>query len=148
MAPWGCGGIVRLALGTDFTIGDSVLYEYGQIGILIIVALIFPLGAIVTSWALRYVRIRPWVASDPIKEDIYECGLRTEGSSHPQFNFRFYSIALGFVILDVDIIFLFPWALVFQDIGWMAYAKGLGFLGILVIGLVYVWKKRALEWRL
>ncbi|MEX0784882.1 MAG: NADH-quinone oxidoreductase subunit A [Dehalococcoidia bacterium] len=125
-----------------------MLYEYGQIGILVIVALIFPLGAIVTSWALRYARVRPWVPSDPVKEDIYECGLRTEGSSHPQFNFRFYYIALGFVIIDVDIIFLFPWALVFEELGWEAYFKGLGFIGILVVGIIYAWRKRALEWRL
>ena len=148
LAPRRPGGIVRLALGTDFTIGDNVLYEYGQIGILVIVALVFPLGAIVTSWALRYVRVRPWVPSDPVKDDIYECGLRTEGSSHPQFNFRFYYIALLFVLFDVEIIFLFPWGLVFDNLGWTGYFEGLGFIAILALGILYAWRKRALEWRL
>lgn len=148
MAAFAAGGIVRLALGTDFTIGDSVLYEYGQIGILVIVALIFPLGAIVTSWALRYVNVRPWVAQDPVKTDTYECGLRTEGSSHPQFNFRFYYIALLFVLFDVEIVFLFPWALVYDQVGWAGYFEGLGFIAILCLGILYAWRKRALEWRL
>lgn len=137
----------RRSFGTDFTIGLTVLYPYGHIGILVIIALIFPLGALVTSWALKYVRIRPDVPSDPVKEDIYECGLRTEGPSLVQFNFRFYYIALLFVLFDVEIVFLFPWALVFDDIGWAAYGKGLLFIGTMVIGGLYAWRKRALEWR-
>jgi NADH:ubiquinone oxidoreductase subunit 3 (subunit A) len=117
-----------------------VLYEYGQIGILVIVALIFPLGAIVTSWALRYARVRPWVASDPVKEDIYECGLRTEGTSHPQFNFRFYYIALSFGSSTWTSSSCFPGDGI-PGPGWDAYF-GLGFIAILVVGIVYAWRKR------
>jgi NADH-quinone oxidoreductase subunit A len=124
-----------------------VLYPYGHIGILIIIALIFPLGALMTSWALQYLRIRPNVPSDPVKDDIYECGLRTEGPSLVQFNFRFYYVALLFVLFDVEIIFLFPWALVFDDIGWAGYGKGLLFIATMVVGGLYAWRKRALEWR-
>ena len=123
------------------------MYEFGQIGILAIIALVFPLGALVTSWALRYVRIRPSPDSNPVMEDTYECGLRTEGPSLVQFNFRFYYIALLFVLFDVEIIFLFPWALVFDKIGWQGYVEGLGFIGILCLGILYAWRKRALEWR-
>jgi NADH-quinone oxidoreductase subunit A len=133
-------------LGTDFTIGGPVLYDYGQIGILVIIALVFPLGAVVTSWALKYVRVRPDVPSDPVKEDTYECGVRTEGPSLVQFNFRFYYIALLFVLLDVEIVFLFPWALVFEEAGWVGYGKGLLFIGTFVIGGVYAWRKRAMDW--
>lgn len=124
-----------------------MLYEYGQIGVLIVVALLFPLGAVVTSWALKFVRIRPEVPSDPVKEDIYECGLRTEGPSLVQFNFRFYYIALLFVLFDVEIVFLFPWALVFDKVGIAGYVEGLGFIGILCLGILYAWRKRALEYR-
>jgi NADH-quinone oxidoreductase subunit A len=123
-----------------------VFHEYGQIGILVLIAIIFPLGAVVTSWALQHVGIRPKVPSDPVKDDIYECGLRTEGPSHPQFNFRFYYIALLFVLFDVEIVFLFPWAVVFDEVGWAALGKGLIFIGTFVIGGLYAWKKRALEW--
>ncbi len=124
-----------------------MLYEYGHIGILVIVALIFPLGALVTSWALQFVNIRPSSKPDVVRDDTYECGLRTEGPSLVQFNFRFYYIALLFVIFDVEIVFLFPWALVFDKIGWIGYLEGLGFIGILCLGILYAWRKRALEWR-
>ncbi|WP_322817604.1 NADH-quinone oxidoreductase subunit A [Tepidiforma sp.] len=125
-----------------------MLYEYGHIGILVIVALIFPLGAVVTSWALQFVKIRPKFRPDAVRDDIYECGLRTEGPSLVQFNFRFYYIALLFVLLDVEIIFLFPWALVFDTVGWVGYGKGLLFIATFVVGGIYAWRKRALEWRL
>ncbi len=124
-----------------------MLHQYGHIGILVIIALIFPLGAVVTSWALRMVRVRPDVPSDPVKEDTYECGLRTEGPSLVQFNFRFYYIALLFVLFDVELVFLFPWAVIYDTIGVTGYFEGLGFISILALGILYAWKKRALEWR-
>jgi len=125
-----------------------VLYEYGHIGILVIIAMVFPLGALVTSWAFQYIRVRPPSKPDPVRDDIYECGLRTEGPSLVQFNFRYYYIALLFVLLDVELIFLFPWGLVFDQFGWVGYGKGLLFIGTFVIGGVYAWRKRALEWNL
>lgn len=125
-----------------------MLYEYGHLGILVIIALIFPLGAVVTSWALQFVGIRPAVPSDPVKEETYECGVRTEGDSLPQFNFRFYYIALLFVLFDVELIFLMPWAVVFAEVGAAGYAKVLLFIGIFLVGSLYAWRKRALEWRL
>jgi len=125
-----------------------VFHEYGHVGVLVIIALVFPLGAVVTSWALKFVRVRPDVPSDPVRTDTYECGLRTEGPSLVQFNFRFYYIALLFVLFDVEIVFLFPWATVFDKVGVSGYLEGLGFVGILVLGVVYAWRKRALEWRL
>ena len=125
-----------------------MLYQYGHIGILFIIALLFPLGALVTSWAFGFIRIRPATPANPIKDDIYECGLRTEGPSLVQFNFRFYTIALLFVLFDVELMFLFPWALVFDAMGWTGYFEGLGFIGVLSLGVLYAWRKRALEWRL
>jgi len=124
-----------------------VLHEYGQIGILVIIALVFPLGALVTSWAFKFVNVRPDTDEDPVKTDTYECGLRTEGPSQVQFNFRFYYIALLFVLFDVEIVFLFPWALVFENLGWAAYGKGLLFIATFLVGGIYAWRKRALEWR-
>jgi NADH:ubiquinone oxidoreductase subunit 3 (subunit A) len=124
-----------------------VFHEYGHIGILVIIAIIFPLGAVVTSWAFKFVGIRPSVPSDPVKEDIYECGLRTEGPSLVQFNFRFYYIALLFVLFDVELVFLFPWAVIYDTLGWPAFFEGIGFIGILSLGILYAWRKRALGWR-
>jgi NADH-quinone oxidoreductase subunit A len=76
----------------------------------------------------------------------YECGEVPEGSAWIRFNIRFYVIALIFIIFDVEIVFLLPWAVVFKKLGTFAYIEGLIFIAILVVGLAYVWKKGDLEW--
>lgn len=76
----------------------------------------------------------------------YECGEVPEGSAWIRFNIRFYVIALVFIIFDVEIVFLLPWAVVFKNLGLFAFVEGLVFIGILVVGLAYVWKKGDLEW--
>ncbi len=124
-----------------------MLHEYGQIGILVIIALIFPLGAILTSWALHFVRVRPDMPGNPVKDATYECGIRTEGESLVQFNFRFYYIALLFLLFEVEIVFLFPWALVFDEVGTAGFLKVMLFITTFLIGGLYAWRKRALEWR-
>ena len=80
------------------------------------------------------------------KLDIYECGEIPEGSAWVQFNIRFYIIALIFIIFDVEVVFLFPWAVVFKDIGLLAFLEVLMFLGILIVGFIYVWMKGDLDW--
>jgi NADH-quinone oxidoreductase subunit A len=76
----------------------------------------------------------------------YECGEVPEGSAWIRFNIRFYVVALIYIIFDVEIIFLLPWAVVFKKLGAFAFIEGLIFIGILVVGLAYVWKKDDLEW--
>jgi NADH-quinone oxidoreductase subunit A len=76
----------------------------------------------------------------------YECGELPEGSAWIRFNIRFYVLALIFIIFDVEIIFLLPWAVVFKKLGAFAFIEGLIFIGILLVGLAYVWKKGDLEW--
>lgn len=76
----------------------------------------------------------------------YECGEVPEGSAWIRFNIRFYVLALIFLIFDVEIIFLLPWAVVFKKLGPFAFIEGLIFIGILAIGLAYVWNKGDLEW--
>ena len=80
------------------------------------------------------------------KLDTYECGEIPEGSAWVQFNIRFYIIALIFIIFDVEIVFLFPWAVVFKEIGILAFIEVMIFLGILIVGFVYVWRKGDLDW--
>ena len=80
------------------------------------------------------------------KLDIYECGEIPEGSAWVQFNIRFYIIALIFIIFDVEVVFLFPWAVVFKDIGLLAFLEVMVFLGILIVGFAYVWMKGDLDW--
>ena len=133
-------------LGEGFHKDHSVLHEYGHIAILVLIALIFPAGAIVQSWAFRFLNIRPEVPSDPVKDDTYECGMVTRGPALTQFNFRFYYIALLFLLFDVEIVFLFPWAVVFEDAGLVGLGKIAIFVGTFVVGGLYAWRKRALEY--
>jgi NADH:ubiquinone oxidoreductase subunit 3 (subunit A) len=82
-----------------------------------------------------------------VKSSLYECGVEPIGTARwNQFNFRYYTYALLFVIFDVETVFIFPWAIRFQQLGLFAFIEMLVFVLILVIGLVYAWRKRALEW--
>jgi NADH-quinone oxidoreductase subunit A len=85
-------------------------------------------------------------AADAEKLSPYECGFEAFEDARMKFDVRFYLVAILFIIFDLEIAFLFPWALVFNDIGVSAIVAMAVFLGILVIGFVYEWKKGALEW--
>ncbi len=89
--------------------------------------------------------VRP---ADPnlIKMSNYECGEEPIGHSWITFNVRFYVIALIFVIFDVEVVFLFPWAVVFRSMGWIAFWDVLIFMGVLLVGFAYVWKMGDLDW--
>ena len=76
----------------------------------------------------------------------YECGEDPVGSPWIRFNIRFYVFALVFLIFDVEAVFLFPWAVVYQKLGLFAFVEGVIFIGILVLGLAYLWAKGDLEW--
>jgi NADH-quinone oxidoreductase subunit A len=80
------------------------------------------------------------------KLETYECGEESEGSAWLQFNIRFYVIALIFLIFDVEVVFLFPWAVVFKDLGLLAMVEMAIFLVVLIVGLAYVWVKADLNW--
>ena len=80
------------------------------------------------------------------KLETYECGEESEGSAWLQFNIRFYVIALIFLIFDVEVVFLFPWAVFFKDLGLLAMVEMAIFLVILIVGLAYVWVKADLNW--
>lgn len=98
-------------------------------------------SAFAVSWLLR-----PHAPS-PAKNAPYECGEIIKGPSRIQFNVRYYLFALIFVIFDVEVLFIIPWALVFKELGITAYLSMLTFMTILGVGLVYAWKKGALEWQ-
>jgi NADH:ubiquinone oxidoreductase subunit 3 (subunit A) len=78
----------------------------------------------------------------------YECGEIPVGQSWSQFNIRFYVFALCFVIFDVETIFLVPWAVVFKEVGLVGYVEMAVFVGVLLLGLAYAWRKGALKWAL
>ena len=112
-------------------------------------AVAVPTGMLIISWLLSVLKIRPNNPS-PVKNSIYECGFETITERWNNFNFRYYSIALLFVIFDVEVVFLFPWAASFgtmsAEFGMFVLIEMVIFIGILMLGWIYAWKKGSLEW--
>lgn len=119
---------------------------FGRVGILVVLAVAFPMLPLGLSYLFYRLRIRP-EQSDPIKTATYECGVEAEGTSWGQFNARYYLFALGFVIFDVEVIFLYPWAVEHASMPLGTIFKAALFMAVLGFGLAYAWRKRALEWR-
>ncbi len=83
----------------------------------------------------------------PVKSTPYECGEPAFGSAFIRFDIRFYVLALVFVIFDVEVIFLFPWAVVLKDLGILAFVEAAIFVAVLAVGLAYVWRKGDIDWK-
>jgi len=76
----------------------------------------------------------------------YECGLIPITDARSRFDVKFYLIAMLFILFDIEIVFMYPWAVLYRQLGWPGFVEMLVFVGILLVGLAYVWKKGALEW--
>ncbi len=83
---------------------------------------------------------------DPEKLSAYECGFNAFDDARMKFDIRFYLVSLLFIIFDLEVAFLFPWSIAFNDVGTLGFWSMMVFLGVLTIGFVYEWKKGALEW--
>jgi NADH-quinone oxidoreductase subunit A len=117
-----------------------MLTEFGKILIFIILAIVF---VIITLFINKLVRPnRPTFE----KQKVYECGENPEGSPWVKFNIRFYVVALIFLIFDVEVVLLFPWALTYKEFGVYGFLVGIIFLIILGLGMAYEWRKGDLEW--
>ncbi len=117
-----------------------MITEFGRVLIFLIVGGVFVAGGLLFAWLLR--PNRPY----PGKLTTYECGEVPVGDTRVRFNIRFYVVALIFLIFDVEVVFLFPWAVVYKNLGWFAFIEMLVFLGILLVGYAYVWRKGDLDW--
>ncbi len=81
------------------------------------------------------------------KQIPFECGSVSVGSVRDQrFNVRFYLVAMLFILFDIEVIFMYPWAVVLESLGWNGFVSMLGFMAVLTVGLIYVWRKGALNW--
>jgi NADH-quinone oxidoreductase subunit A len=117
-----------------------MLVDYFAVLLFLVLGAVFvPLNLLIGSL------VRPRLF-EPEKYTSYECGEESEGHLFNQFNPRFYIIALIFVIFEVELIFLFPWALLLRGLGWYGFVAGFIFLVILLLSLVYEWGKGNLEW--
>ncbi len=117
-----------------------MLIEYLAILIYMAIAIAFGLFAIAASHLLG--QRKP----TPIKQAPYECGMPTIGSSFRRIPIKYYIIAMLFLLFDIEVVFLYPWAVVFKQFKFFAFISMAIFLGILIIAYIYIWKRGALEW--
>ncbi|RLQ89415.1 NADH-quinone oxidoreductase subunit A [Notoacmeibacter ruber] len=119
---------------------DQLLASYLPVLIFVGVALIIGLALMVAPFIIAY------KDPDPEKLSAYECGFNAFDDARMKFDVRFYLVAILFIIFDLEVAFLFPWAVSFGVIGWFGFWSMMLFLGVLTIGFIYEWKKGALEW--
>ena len=131
----------KVVLGTARGIAlEQLLASYLPIVIFIGIASVIGLALLASPFVLAY--------KNPDREKLsaYECGFNAFDDARMKFDVRFYLVAILFIIFDLEVAFLFPWILSFDDIGWFGFGSVMVFLAILTIGFVYEWKKGALEW--
>ncbi len=123
-----------------------MLIDFGYIGLFLIVAILFTVTTLLLPVTLRFLKIVPKNPS-PVKSSVFECGMETIGKTWVQFNFRYYFYALIFLVLDVMVVFLYPWAVNLRKLGYTGFIGVLVLIAIIVAGYVYAWRKRVLEWK-
>jgi len=119
---------------TDFLTAHAAILTF------LVMVVAFLAGGLIFWWIIRPSRF------SEEKLTTYECGEEPTGNAWVQFNIRFYVFALIFIVFDVEAVFLLPWAVVFRNLGLLAFVEGLVFIAILAVALVYVWRKGDLEW--
>ncbi|WP_374621905.1 NADH-quinone oxidoreductase subunit A [Devosia sp.] len=119
---------------------NALLSDYLPIVIFIGLAAVIGLALLVAPFLVAYKK------PDPEKVSAYECGFDAFDDARMKFDVRFYLVSILFIIFDLEVAFLFPWAVAFRDVGWFGFWSMMLFLGVLTIGFIYEWKKGALEW--
>lgn len=117
-----------------------MLREYVPVLILFAVAVVNAVGMMVASHILNPYR------PTPEKVMPYESGMIPLGDTRERFSVKFYIVAILFIIFDIETVFLIPWGVAYRDLGVFGFVEMLVFIGVLLVGLIYVWKKGALEW--
>ena len=118
----------------------SLLSDYLPLVVFVALAALIALALLVAPFIVAYRR------PDPEKVLAYECGFNPFDDARMKFDVRFYLVSLLFIIFDLEVAFLFPWAVAFHDIGALGFWSMMLFLVVLTVGFVYEWKKGALEW--
>ncbi|PKO23071.1 MAG: NADH-quinone oxidoreductase subunit A [Chloroflexi bacterium HGW-Chloroflexi-1] len=117
-----------------------MLSQYAFIGVFAVVAFALPVIGLLLAWLLRPKK------PNPAKNATYECGVETIGDTWVQFKAQYFLYALIFVVFDVEAVFIFPWAVAYDRLELFALVEMVLFVAILVGGLLYAWRKGALEW--
>jgi NADH-quinone oxidoreductase subunit A len=119
---------------------QQLLNAYLPVVIFMGVAAFIGLALLVAPFVVAYKN------PDPEKLSAYECGFNAFDDARMKFDVRFYLVSILFIIFDLEVAFLFPWAVAFKTVGWFGFWSVMAFLGVLTIGFIYEWKKGALEW--
>jgi NADH-quinone oxidoreductase subunit A len=118
----------------------NLLADYLPLVIFIGVSLLIGVALLVAPFIVAY------SSPDTEKLSAYECGFNAFDDARMKFDVRFYLVAILFIIFDLEVAFLFPWAITFGNLGWFGFISMMIFLGVLTVGFIYEWKKGALEW--
>jgi len=105
-------------------------------GIALVIAIVLAIAPFIVAYR----------APDAEKLSAYECGFNAFDDARMKFDVRYYLVAILFIIFDLEVAFLFPWAASFGDLGWFGFWSMMAFLGVLTVGFIYEWKKGALDW--
>ncbi|MEI9805453.1 MAG: NADH-quinone oxidoreductase subunit A [Pseudolabrys sp.] len=119
---------------------STLLLDYLPLVVFIAVALVIGLVLLIAPFLVAY------QLPDPEKLSAYECGFNAFDDARMKFDVRFYLVAILFIIFDLEVSFLFPWAITFRKLGVFGFWSMMAFLAVLTIGFIYEWKKGALEW--
>jgi NADH-quinone oxidoreductase subunit A len=122
------------------TASPEFLSQYLPLMIFIGLSLVIGLALMIAPFLVAYKN------PDAEKLSAYECGFNAFDDARMKFDVRFYLVAILFIIFDLEVAFLFPWAVAFGDIGWFGFTSMMVFLGVLTVGFIYEWRKGALEW--
>jgi NADH-quinone oxidoreductase subunit A len=117
-----------------------VLSDFTFVGILVLIAILLPSAGLGIAWLIRPKK------PNPVKQSTYECGIETIGDAWVQFKAQYYIYALVFVVFDIEAVFLLPWAVAYDQLPFYALVEAMIFVLILVLALVYAWRKGALRW--
>lgn len=118
----------------------SPLQAYASIGVVLLLAALLPIGLSLAATFLGPKR------PSLVKGQPFECGSESTGSARERFAVKFYVVALLFIVFDVETVFLYPWAVNFKALGWFGFAEMLVFAATLIVALIYIWRKGALNW--
>ncbi len=119
---------------------NALLLDYLPIIIFVAIALVIAGALLIAPFLVAF------KSPDPEKLSAYECGFNAFDDARMKFDVRFYLVAILFIIFDLEVSFLFPWAVAFRQIGELGFWTMMAFLGVLTVGFIYEWKKGALEW--
>jgi NADH-quinone oxidoreductase subunit A len=119
---------------------NQILKDYFPLAVFIVMAVVIALPLMIAPFVVAYKK------PDPEKLSAYECGFNAFDDARMKFDVRFYLVSILFIIFDLEVAFLFPWAVAFGDVGIPGFWSVVIFLGVLTVGFIYEWKKGALEW--